>query len=83
MPTLVVQSRHDNRIPPDAAARAFEMLGAPVKELAWTDIGGHVITVDVGRERVFALVEDWLVAHGSPAAASERPRRAVRSGARL
>ncbi|HET7458307.1 MAG TPA: alpha/beta fold hydrolase [Gemmatimonadaceae bacterium] len=81
VPTLVVQSRHDNRIPPDAAARAFEMLGAPVKELAWTDIGGHVITVDVGRERVFALVEDWLVAHGG--AAAERPRRAVRSGARL
>ena len=69
-PTLVVQSRHDNRIPPEAAARAFELVGAPEKELVWTDVGGHVITVDVGRERVFALLEKWLAAHETAALGS-------------
>jgi carboxylesterase len=72
MPTLVVQSRHDNRIPPEAAARAFELVGAPEKELVWTDVGGHIITVDVGRERVFALVADWLAAHEGAAVGTRR-----------
>lgn len=62
-PTLVVQSRHDNRIAAEAAARAFERIGAAEKELVLTEVGGHVITVDVGRERVWALIEEWLTEH--------------------
>jgi carboxylesterase len=62
-PTLVVQSRHDNRIPPDAAERAFALLGAPVKELEWLDACGHVITVDYERDHVAHVVEEWLARH--------------------
>jgi carboxylesterase len=74
-PTLVVHSREDHRVPVDAAERAFARLGAPEKRLAWTDRGGHVLTVDVGRERVFALVTQWLEEHRASSArgAAVRP----------
>jgi len=62
-PTLVVQSRLDNRIPPEAAERSFALVGAEEKRLVWTERGGHVLTVDEGRERVFELVEQWLASH--------------------
>ena len=71
-PTLVVQSRLDNRIPPEAAERSFALVGAAEKRLVWTEAGGHVLTVDEGREAVFELVERWI---------SERARGAHRASA--
>ena len=62
-PTLMVQSREDNRIPPDAAQRAFDRIGAAEKRLVWITGAGHVITVDYGRDHVFDLVADWLDGH--------------------
>lgn len=59
-PTLVVQSRRDHRIAPEACERAVARLGARRKRLVWLDEGGHVLAVDRGRERVFALVAAWL-----------------------
>jgi carboxylesterase len=67
-PTLVVQSREDNRIAVGDAERAFERLGAPEKRLIWVEGTGHVLTVDYGRERIFALVTEWLAAHRAAAA---------------
>lgn len=62
-PTLVVQSRQDNRIPPDAAERAFNLFRVPDRRLLWTEGNGHIITVDYGRQDVFAAVADWLETH--------------------
>jgi carboxylesterase len=62
-PTLMIQSREDNRISPADAQRAFDGLGAREKELVWTTGAGHVITVDYGKERVFALLGDWFDRH--------------------
>lgn len=62
-PTLMIQSRGDNRISVAAAERAFARLGASEKRLEWVTGAAHVITVDFGRERVFALVCDWFEAH--------------------
>ena len=62
-PTLMVQSREDNRIPPDAAQRAFDHIGAVDKRLVWLTGAGHVITVDYGRDHLFAVVADWLDDH--------------------
>src|SRR6185295_12120166 len=80
-PTLVVQSRQDNRIPPDAAERAFSLFRVPDRRLLWTEGNGHIITVDYGRQAVFAAVADWLEAHATevhhrPGATqlAERPR---------
>ena len=63
-PTLVVQSREDNRISVAAAERAFAMIGATERRLEWVSGAAHVITVDFGRERVFALLASWLEKHG-------------------
>lgn len=62
-PTLVIQSREDNRISVHAAERAFARLGAAQKRLEWTSGAAHVITVDFGRERVFVQVAEWLESH--------------------
>lgn len=62
-PTLVVQSRQDNRIPPDAAERAFNLFTAHDRRLLWTEGNGHIITVDYGRQAVFAAAGEWLEAH--------------------
>ena len=61
-PTLVIQSKADPRIAPSVAEHALAALGAKEKKLCWAD-GGHIITVDTGRERVFAEVTDWFEQH--------------------
>jgi carboxylesterase len=71
-PTLMVQSREDNRIPPDAAQRAFDHIGAVDKRLVWLTGAGHVITVDYGRDHVFEIVADWLDGHRARIACERR-----------
>ena len=60
VPTLYLQSHHDNRIPPRVAVQAFARLGATRKRLEWVDDGTHIITVDFGHERVTKAVVAWL-----------------------
>lgn len=76
-PTLMLQSREDNRIAATSAESAFRALGSEEKKLVWVDGAGHVITVDYGHERVFALVAEWLDAHRavSPAGRDRRSSR--------
>lgn len=62
VPTLVIQSRSDPRITPEVAERALAALGATEKRLVWVE-GGHIITVDYGRDRVFEEVRSWLTAN--------------------
>jgi carboxylesterase len=59
-PTLLMQSREDNRVQPSVAERAFTSLGATEKRLVFTQGAGHILTVDYGRERVFQEVRAWL-----------------------
>lgn len=65
-PTLMVQSREDNRVPPEAAQREFNRIGSADKQLVWLTGAGHVITVDFGKDRLFDLVANWLERHGAP-----------------
>jgi carboxylesterase len=65
VPTLVVQSKDDNRIAPADAQWAFDRLGTPEKQLEWVEGGAHVITVDYGREHVLEVTADWLDSHRS------------------
>ena len=62
VPTLVVNSRQDNRIPVALAERATETLRAPT-ERHWVTGCGHVITVDYCRDEVAALVLSFLARH--------------------
>jgi carboxylesterase len=69
-PALIIQSREDPRLAPAVAEFALRTLGSKKKELVWTEGAGHIITVDYGRERVFAEVERWLSANGGAGAAA-------------
>ena len=62
-PTLMIQSREDNRITPAAAEAAFARIGATEKRLEWTTGAGHIITVDYGRAHVIAMLLEWMDAH--------------------
>ncbi len=77
-PTLVIQSREDNRITSDACEQSYQALGAREKRLVWVDGAGHIITVDRGRERVFAELVEWMNtwAEGSGRRAEEKRKRA-------
>jgi len=59
-PTLVIQSREDNRIGVEDAEAAFARLGAREKRLEWITGAAHIITVDYGRERVVELLASWM-----------------------
>jgi carboxylesterase len=62
-PTLMVQSRQDNRVSITDGERAFAMLGAREKRLEWVSGAAHVITVDFGRERVIEALASWMRDH--------------------
>jgi carboxylesterase len=64
-PTLVVQSRQDNRISVAEAERAFARLGSREKRLEWVSGGAHIITVDYGRDEVIALLTAWMQTHST------------------
>jgi len=70
-PTLLMQSREDNRVASSVAERAFVALGATEKRLVFTHGAGHILTVDYGRERVFQEVRAWL--GGGPGTAPPEP----------
>jgi carboxylesterase len=62
VPTLVVNSREDNRIPYAVAESATASLAGPT-ERHWVTGCGHVITVDYCRDVVANLVLDFLTRH--------------------
>jgi carboxylesterase len=62
-PTLVIQSREDNRISAADAERAFARLGAKEKRLQWVTGAAHVITVDYGRDAVIQSLASWMESH--------------------
>lgn len=76
-PTLIIQSREDPRCSPAVAEFVLKTLGSEEKKLVWTEGAGHIITVDYGRERVFAEVERWLSAHSVPGAAAATRNKAA------
>jgi carboxylesterase len=59
-PTLVLQSREDNRIAPTTAAETFARIGAATKRLEWFTGRGHVLAVDYAHDEIAARVIAWL-----------------------
>ncbi len=58
--TLVVQSPQDPRVASATAHLAIKKSGAHAKRIIWTKAGGHVITVDFGKDEVLAETLDWI-----------------------
>lgn len=65
-PTLVCQSRQDNRLPEDQSKRAFARLGAADKTVHWVEGAGHVLTMDYGWRDLAATVAQWLDSRWPP-----------------
>lgn len=63
-PTLVVNSREDNRIPEGLATAALADLRAPT-ERHWVSGCGHVITVDLCKDAVAEVVLGFLARHAA------------------
>jgi carboxylesterase len=62
VPTLVVNSEQDNRIPRELATRVIHEIHAPT-ESHWVTGCGHVITVDYCRDVVAGFVLTFLARH--------------------
>lgn len=60
-PTLIMQSRNDNRVSRHVADYAYRTIPARDKRLIFVERGGHVLTVDHDRDRVASEVRDWMV----------------------
>lgn len=65
VPTLILQSRADNRIAPAVAERALDRLGTTERRLIWMTQGGHIITVDDGAAEVACAAGEWFDAQMS------------------
>lgn len=62
-PSLIIQSRQDNRVAGAVAEYAYRTIPAREKRLVFMERGGHILTVDHDRELVAAEVCDWMTAH--------------------
>lgn len=63
VPTLVIQSEEDNRLPREQSLHAIARIGAKDRTVIWTRGAGHVLTVDYGWEDVASRTAEWLNAH--------------------
>jgi carboxylesterase len=63
VPTVYVQSRHDNRISEASAVRRFAAIATPDKRQLWLAGSGHIISNDYERETVADAVLAWFDAH--------------------
>lgn len=62
-PTLILQSRNDNRVSRKIAEYAYRTIPAAEKRLVFVERGGHVLTVDYDREIVATRARDWFTDH--------------------
>ena len=74
-PTLMMQSREDNRVSAVGAERALALLGSREKTLEWVDGAGHIITVDFGRDVVNTRLAAFMEAHMRAASPHRSPVR--------
>lgn len=56
VPALVIQSRNEHTVKPESAEHIYGQLGSRDKTLTWLEKSGHLITLDVEREQVFAQI---------------------------
>jgi len=59
-PLLVMQSRVEHTVRPESARHILRRAGSMDKQLVWLERSGHLITLDVEQDRVFAEVAAFL-----------------------
>lgn len=64
-PTLIMQSRLDNRVSGKVAEYAYKAIPASEKQLLFVERGGHILTVDYDRDIVTTKVREWFSSYMS------------------
>ncbi|PIX47410.1 MAG: hypothetical protein COZ54_01355 [Anaerolineae bacterium CG_4_8_14_3_um_filter_59_70] len=59
-PVLLIHSRDDDYVVKDSMAQIYEHLGTADKEMLWVEGGGHVITEEPTRGRVFEAAANFI-----------------------
>ena len=60
VPVLLIHSRDDDYVIKDSMERIYNLLGTSDKQMLWVEGGGHVITEEPTRERVFQAAADFV-----------------------
>lgn len=60
-PALVIQTRKDQVVDPEAAAVIHEKLGSEDKELVWFNRSGHEMLLDLEATEVMNVIEEFIV----------------------
>lgn len=59
-PALIVQSKVEHTVLPKSAQYIYDHLGSKDKQVVWLRRSGHIVTLDVEREKVFAEIGNFL-----------------------
>lgn len=60
MPLLIIQGRHDHTVQARSAEYIYDKVGSEEKKLIWLEKSGHIVTIDIERERVFQYIADFI-----------------------
>ena len=67
VPVLLIHSRDDGYVFKDSMERIYQSLGTTDKQMLWVEGGGHVMTEEPTRERVFKAAADFIQRVSLPA----------------
>ncbi|WP_069649152.1 alpha/beta hydrolase [Caloranaerobacter ferrireducens] len=60
-PILIIQSKNDKTVRYESAEYIFEKVGSELKKLVYLKESGHVVTLDLEREKVFNEIKKFLI----------------------
>lgn len=60
VPVLLVQSRNDHTVKPESVQHIYKQLSSACKEIQWLKRSGHIVTLDMERDRAFEIIADFL-----------------------
>ncbi len=60
VPLLIIQGRRDHTVQARSAQYIYDKVGTEDKQLIWLEKSGHIVTIDIEREGVFAYIADFL-----------------------
>lgn len=60
VPCIVLQSKKEHTVRPESAEYIFQNLQSAEKKLVWFENSGHILTLDIERDKVFAEIADFF-----------------------
>jgi len=59
-PLLIVQSKNDHTVLAESGEYIYTKIQSSDKEIFWLEKSGHIVTLDLERDRVFTKIADFL-----------------------